>query len=476
MSRLISVRFAAPLAVLVMLGVGLARTRADYSDDQLKADLKLFENAKLSHADKDLLQFIQSRLLAEKDRERIAGLIEKLSSKVYKEREQARLEVEKEGPPALPLLRKVLRNNVELEVKQRAERCVKAIEEKSPNTLVMAAARLLRHRRAPGAVPVLMEYVAIAPDEVVEEEIFASVYSLALVGAKLDVMSPAVKSGKLDPYLETALADKDPTRRAIAALVVARHGDAGQRKVVARLLTDSVPAVRFRAAQGLAIANDKSGLPVLVEMLAEGPMSFALQAEDLLSLIAQEKGPTEPLEDTKEVRQKCQTAWKDWWDKNKDTLDLSRIEVDAPFGGVAKRASAGAMRFFDAVIQLQAKGDFSMFAKTTDVPFNLAGQLIFKTRQELDDFIKMTVKGNQKDEGIPKFKIVKIVPAVEYIKAAPENERSFLESSRLAQVQIAYVTVQEGNNMDQEIGLPLFIRLSGGRAKCIGIGQPAGKN
>ena len=84
-------------------------------------------------------------------RERIAGLIDKLSSKVYKEREVARLEVEKEGPPALPLLRQVLKNNVELEVKQRAERCIKAIEEKSPNALVMAAARLLRHRRADGA-------------------------------------------------------------------------------------------------------------------------------------------------------------------------------------------------------------------------------------------------------------------------------------------------------------------------------------
>ena len=43
---------------------------------------------------------------------------------------------------ALPLLRKVAKSNAELEVKLRAEQSIKAIEAKSPNTLVTAARHL----------------------------------------------------------------------------------------------------------------------------------------------------------------------------------------------------------------------------------------------------------------------------------------------------------------------------------------------
>jgi len=476
MPRLPLVRFAGLLAVMALLAGAPAPAWADYSEEQLKADLKLFEDAKLPHGDKDLLNFFQSRLLPDKDRDSIVGLIEKLSSKSYKEREQARVDVEKIGPPALPLLRKVLKSNVELEVKQRAERCLKAIEEKSPNKLVMAAARLLKHRRVDGAARVLMEYVAIAPDDIVEEEVFASIYSLALVGARLEVLPPAVRAGRLDPLMLAALADKDPTRRAIAALVVARYGDAEQRKVVAKLLTDEVPAVRFRAAQGLTFASDKSGVPIMVELLDNGPMSLALQAEDLLSVIARDKGPVVPLGDTKELRQACHAAWKEWWDKNQDGLDLSKVEIDPPFGGMVARASNGAIQFFHAVVLLEQKLDLALLAKVTDVPFTIAGLITFKTRQEFEDFLKMKVNANKKDDKVPKFKVVKVVPAVEYIKGASENERGFLEAARVAQVHVVYLNVQEGDR-SEELGLPLFIRISGGRARCIGIGTPSmGKN
>src|SRR5205085_878425 len=128
----------------------------------------------------------------------------------FKERDQARAEIEKEGPPALPLLRKVEQSNAELEIKQRAKKCIEAIEKKSPNSLVMAAARLLKHRRVEGGCALLLEYVALAPDDNVEEEVCAGIYSLALSGAHLDVLPPKVKAGKLDPIMAKALTDKEP--------------------------------------------------------------------------------------------------------------------------------------------------------------------------------------------------------------------------------------------------------------------------
>jgi hypothetical protein len=472
MPRLPLVRLAAVVAVLALHSAAPVAGQTDYSEEQLKADLKLFDAAKLSHSDHDLIQFFQSRLLPDKDRERIAGLIEKLSSKLFKEREQARVEVIKEGPPALPLLRRVMQDKVELEVKLRAENCVKAIEKESPNALVSAAARILKHRRADSAVPVLMEYVAIAPDENIEEELFASIYSLALVGAKLEVFPPAVKAGSMHPQMPAALADDDPSRRAIAALVVARYGDVEQRKGVAKLLNDKIPAVRFRAAQGLLVARDRSGVPVLLDMLDKAPMDLALQAEDLLSLIAQEKGPSEPLGEASEQRKKCQVAWKEWWNKNKDSLDLSKIVVESPFGGLVARASNGAVQFVKAIELVQKNKDLSMLTKVTDVPFTFLGQITFKTRQEFDDFWKMALMAPQQKEEDTKFKVLKVVPGSEYVKGAPEAERTFLDASRLAQIHVVYTTVQEGQNQQQETTLPIFIRISGGRARCIGFGLP----
>jgi HEAT repeat protein len=474
MQRLPFIPLAAIAAVLALHSAPVA-AQTDYSEVQLKADLKLFEGAKLPHDDQDLIKFFERRLLPDKDRERIAGLIERLSSKSFKEREQSRIDVIKEGPQALPLLREVMHNSVELEVKMRAENCLKAIEKESPSTLVLAAARILKQRRAEGAVPVLMEFVAIAPDENIEEELFASIYSLALVGAKLEVIPPAVKAGAMHPQMVVALADKDASRRAIAALVVARYGDLEQRKNVAKLLNDQVAAVRFRAAQGLILARDLSGVPVLLEMVDKAPMHLALQAEDLLSLIAQEKSPSEPLAETPELRQKCLVAWKEWWNKNKGGLDLSKIEVESPFGGVVARARNGAVQFVKAIELLQRKKDLSMLTNVTDVPFTFLGQITFKTRQEFDDFVKMALMNPQPKEEEFKAKIIKVVPGGEYAKGAPEAERAFLEASRLAQVHVVYTTVQEGANQQEDATIPLFIRISGGRARCIGFGLPAMK-
>ncbi len=463
MPRLPLVRLAALTVALAVWAAPAAR--ADYSDDQYAADIKLLEDAKQPHTDADLIDFFRKRLVTDADREKIEGHIKKLS-KSFKEREQATADIIAAGPPALPLLRKVMSSNVDLETKRRADRCVKAIEEKSPSSLVVAAARVLKHRRTQSAAAVLMEYLPVAPDDVVEEEVDAALFSLALIGARLDVLPPLVKAGKMDALFVKALSDKESSRRAIAALVVGRYGSAEQRKAVAALLTDKEPAVRFRAAQGLVCARDPRGLPVLLELLENGPMPLALQSEDLLSLLAEEKGPNAPLSDAAEVRKKCRTAWQEWYDKNKDKLTLTAAELDTPFGSIAARASAGAVAFIKAIV----KFDKAMITKTTDVPFTFAGQITFQTREEFDNFIKMI--GDQRPpEQDFKFHVQKVIPAAEYVKSAPEVERGFLEAARLAQIHIVYVEINEGGG-PQGVALPFFVRISGGRARCLGFGNP----
>ena len=103
MPRFPFVRLAATLAVLAACAACGSAVRADYSDELYKVDVKLLEDAKVPHGDADLMAFFQQRLLKEGDRTRIEAIVKKLSSKAFKEREQANADILKEGPSALPI-------------------------------------------------------------------------------------------------------------------------------------------------------------------------------------------------------------------------------------------------------------------------------------------------------------------------------------------------------------------------------------
>jgi hypothetical protein len=182
----------------------------------------------------------------------------------------------------------------------------------------------------------------------------------------------------------------------------------------------------------------------------------------LLSLLADEKGPTAPLTEKAEVRKKSHDAWKDWFGQHK--IDVAKLDVDLPFGSIETRASKGAMQFIQALLKFDTK----LLAKVTDVPFTFVGQLKFNTREEFDNFVNMF-----KDRGPAppdlQFKPGKTVSGAEYVRTAPDTERDFLESARIAQITVVYMDINEGGRPESA---PFFMRISGGRARCIGIGQP----
>jgi hypothetical protein len=461
MSQLLLVRLPSLLVVLGLLALAGPGGRADYSAEQFKADIKLFQDAKLPYADADLLDFFRKRLVNPQDQARIKEAINKLASKSFKEREQASSDLIKHGPPALPALRKAVKGAADLEIKKRCQRCIDSIEKQSPNALVMAAARLLNARQTPGACAALIDYVAFAPDSIVEEELFSSIYQLALGGAKLEVFPPLVKAGRLDPVLAQNLHDPEQARRAVAALVIGQFGTDAQRQQVKKLLADTDPHVRFRAAQGLLAAGDPSGVPVLVALLEKGPLHLALQAEDMLGLAAKDNGPATPLSEKTETRQKCHEAWREWWNKNQASIDVTTLDVGSPFGSLHTRAGNGAVQFLKAFLKV----DVALLTKVTDVPFIFFDAFIFQTREEFDDFIKMNYRPNNMEE--PKIKVGKIISAAEYLKGAAEQERAFLEAARPAQVHVVNVRLYNEGGGARALGL--FIRISGGRAKCIGF-------
>src|SRR5262249_38388698 len=151
------------------------------------------------------------------------------------------------GQAASAPLRKAL-EHTDLEVRQRARACLAEIGTTVEPALAHAACRILLHQHTPGAAAATMSFLPFAePDAVVD--------LLAL----LQGLRPQ-DAGEMEA-LRTALADKQPLRRAAAVLTLARLDTAADRAGVRKMLDDSEPLVRLRTAQGLLAAGDASGLP-----------------------------------------------------------------------------------------------------------------------------------------------------------------------------------------------------------------------
>jgi HEAT repeat protein len=68
----------------------------------------------------------------------------------------------------------------------------------------------------------------------------------------------------------------------------------------------------LRAAQGLLAGKDATGVPVLVELLAETPLDVAFQAEELLCWLAGYAAPRELVGNGGQQAVKCRRAWRAW--------------------------------------------------------------------------------------------------------------------------------------------------------------------
>jgi HEAT repeats len=296
---------------------------------------------------------------------------------------------------------------------------------------------------------VLLDYLPAADDEAVEEE---AVATLLVLG---------VADGKVDPALVAALQDHAPERRAAAALVVGRYGGEEQRTAVRKLLNDGDVRVRFRAAQGLLAARDKSAVPVLAAVLSEGPAAQATQAHDLLECMAGSNAPRTTLGDSEAARRRCRDAWEAWWKVYGPRLDLAKADVDLPANNPALQTRVAARRFLEALMT----GDSAGFVKTTDAPFTLLDVQTFATRNEVDNyFLNTLVPGRQK--GAITFK--RVQSAEEYAKHAAAEHKDLLKG--LTKPEVRAVTAQAVID-GQPQNVVVFVRLANGQAHVVGCGQ-----
>lgn len=443
-------RTAILLLFLLLPWPGRAAPEGPDADDQ-----KLLAGLKVPTDGPGLLTHFRKRVPTADVRKKADDLVEKLSSGNFRQRERASADLVALGTPARLALARALKHS-DAEVRRRAQECLNAIERTAGPEADAAAVRLLKARRPDGACAVLLDYLPAVRDAGVEEEVLAA---LAVLG---------VRGGKVDAALVRALTDKDAMRRAVAALVLGHSGTKAQRdKVHAVLRADAAPKVRLRAAQGLLAARDKSALPALLPLLTDAPPEVAQEVCDLLGAVAGDKAPTTALGEDAAGRKKCRADWDAWWKVNGAKLDLTRANVELPWLNPGQQARAVTMQFARAL----TRGDTKALLKTIDVPFSLVGAITLNTREDVERLLGQAIAQPQR----PKVTFYPPRPGdlKEYLKSADvanQPAKDFLAKHPQAQLRLVYLSGKT-KGTDRVETAAVLVRLHGGRAKVVGIGQ-----
>jgi hypothetical protein len=283
------------------------------------ADEELLKKAHIGADDGELLAYFRHRTVGEPERQRIVALIRQLGNDAYAVRERAVGELIEVGLPAIGLLRQGL-NDPDIEVARRCERCLQRIERDVPSsTLSAAVARVVAARKPLGAASVLLAYLPFADDEVVADELREALVAVAL------------RDGRPDPVLVAALDDPLPIRRAAAVEALVRSKQPAAVAASRKLLEDSNPDVRLRAALALVThAKDRQAVPIMIKLLADAPQSAGWRIEGVLMHLAGDTGPKISLGSDESAREKCRDAWMAWWDKEGAKIDLAKLDTAPP--------------------------------------------------------------------------------------------------------------------------------------------------
>jgi HEAT repeat protein len=295
----------------------------------IAGDLQTLERAKISSDAAGLLDFIRKCTpKPDVDPTKVQELVRQLGSNRFEEREQASRDLITVGFPALRFLRPAL-IGVDPEVARRARHCAQGIG-KGPNAgLVAAGVRVLAERRILEGAEALLAFLPYADDESLEEEIWYALDRLTAGDRRRLGM------------LEKALTNAHPARRSVAACVLGRRGNDGQKALVRQLLADNDPMVCLRAAQGLLAGKDLAGVPALVKLLRQESVDITWQAEELLNWIAGDDAPKATVgSGTPDERTKCHQAWEEWLKRNAKSLNWERAHQSSRRPGLVLTLSS----------------------------------------------------------------------------------------------------------------------------------------
>jgi HEAT repeat protein len=328
------------LLVFLVSGPGWS---APAESDPAAADEAVLRAAHVASDGPGLLEFFRQRTLTGAERQHLQELVRQLDDDDFDVRERASVALSDFGPPALSALRQAAKNP-SLEVARRAERCLKAAEPESPET-VSAAARLLALVKPAGAAEVLLGYLPDADDDQAAAEAQGSLEAVAF------------HDDKADPAVLKALDDGIPARRAAAAEALCHRGKVRMAPRVRRLLKDADPGVRLRVALLLADLREDAAMPVLIASVAAAP-ELAAQADDYLRRLAGPQAPPATPGPSAAVRQLCRDAWTGWWQAADGRALLTLVRKGTPNERDREKTQA--------LIALLGEDDFAVREQASD--------------------------------------------------------------------------------------------------------------
>jgi hypothetical protein len=279
-------------------------------------DEGILAEAKIKTDPASLLEFLRGRTLTESERPKVSGLVKKLGSGLFRDREQAMKQLIRRGPIVVDLL-KASTQSTDPEISRRAEQCIERIMNSDVGVEAPAAAvRMLAKKKPPETVETLLAYLPFADNDQVSEEIRAALAKMA------------APEGKALPLLVSALSDAEPTRRWAAAEALVKAGAKEPLPGIRKLLEDSDPTVRMRVSIALIRAHEKQAVPVLIDVATEVPANLTWEAEDILYKIA-ELASNPPLGSPKTdaaSRKAWRDDWHSWWQKHEGKTELAKLE------------------------------------------------------------------------------------------------------------------------------------------------------
>ena len=283
--------------------------------DQKKADIETLKTANLPFEGKALLRFFQQHTVTDTDRAHLTELIGRLGDDDFDRREQASAEIEEYGVSAIGLLRQAERST-NPEVLRRCERCLKNIEKVPTRTLACAAARLIADLKPDDAMITLLNYLPLADDDSVGDDVRSAIAALAM------------KDGKPDPVLLKALDSRESIKRGVAAEAFARNGDKAIRAAMRKLMaTEKEIDINLRIAIALvAAAKDKVVVEDMIKLMVEAPVESGWRAEEILVRLAGDKTPMVSLGGDQAARDKARAEWLKWWKDNEKTINLAKLD------------------------------------------------------------------------------------------------------------------------------------------------------
>jgi hypothetical protein len=301
------------LAMLALLVASSAHAQSA-GDSDWSADEAVLREQKLPTKGPELLQILRERTPSTQTAEQFRKHVARLRAAPYGERVKATAQLLKMGPLIRPLLENlVLDPKLDAETDSRLHHVLEHFSAEKDIAAVSSAARLLQRDKPADSLPVLLDFVPHATNEFVRQEVQRAINATALVGKE-----PA-------PLLFEALKDANPARRAAAV------GGPAVMDKIEPLLKDPHPQVRYQIGLALLEKNDKAGLPLLIQAVADMPPDAVEFALEWLYRAAGADAPT-VVYDGKKNAAACSAAWTKWHDKNNATLDLAKQLAKSDLG------------------------------------------------------------------------------------------------------------------------------------------------